>query len=279
MLSNAHIILLIFSVESAILVVFNLIALYFTIKNKSNLNRRCFNELLLQVIFSSHSLCGTMNLIYSTMILSGVKSEELKISLFLRDSVAGCAINVTFLLSLDRFLAIRKPFLYQRLGKRHASLALGVASFLVLGFCIFLYFSETVFYLSCTATVLGGFFILVSNALLYHSAKRQCEEISKTIVEQSVQIQRQKRNDMRRRKLKSLKICIYITASYFLTWCPLSVYIFLDLALKIANPQLNFLFHIIGFSNGIWDALIYYHLNRRKPRANTILSVTTMTRR
>ena len=172
MLSNAHIILLIFSVESAILVVFNLIALYVTIKNKSTLNWRSFNELLLQIIFSSHILSGTLNVVYSSLVLSGVPSEELKIPV-LRDSVAGCAITFTIVLSLDRFLAIRKPFLYQRLGKRHASLALGLASILVLGFGTFLYFSKTVFFLGCTFTVLGGFFILVSNALLYRSIEKK----------------------------------------------------------------------------------------------------------
>ena len=84
---------------------------------------------------------------------------------------------------------------------------------------------------------------------------------------------------MRKRKLKSLKICIYITASYFLTWCPLAFFIVIVLALEIDNNQLNYLFQIIGFSNGIWYALIYVYLNR-KPRTNSIVSTsTTMTRR
>ena len=280
MLSIGYIILITFFIESAALVVFNLVALYVTVKNKFTLNRRSFNELLLQVIFSSHVIVGTSNLVYSALVLSGISSEKLHFPLwvFIRDSAGAFAIVFTVLLSLDRFLAIRKLFLYQRLGKRHASLALGVTTFLLLGFCASLYVSKTAFFFGCSFVLLSGFFILASNALLYRSVRKQCEGIAQTIVVRSEKTQTQKRKDMRRLKLKSLKICIYITASYLLTWGPLAVYIVIDNILQINNLQLTLLSQIIGFSNGIWDALIYFYLNPRKSRV-TVSTVTTLSRR
>ena len=188
-------------------------------------------------------------------------------------------------LSLDRFLAIRKPFLYQRLRKPYAIAALCITLIIQIGLTVpfTLIFGRIVFYVGSVLVVLGGFFILVSNALLYRSAKRQCEEISKTIVDPSVKIQRQKRNDMRKRKLKSLKICIYITASYLLTckwapgqkiciyitasylltWCPLAIYLIFDVAFKLNNNLVFVIVQLIGFSNGIWDVLIYSRINNK----------------
>uniref|UniRef100_A0A7M5V582 G-protein coupled receptors family 1 profile domain-containing protein n=1 Tax=Clytia hemisphaerica TaxID=252671 RepID=A0A7M5V582_9CNID len=108
---------------------------------------------------------------------------------------------------------------------------------------------------------IGGLFILAANTMLYRSVKRQCQSIITTLVEPTEIEQQKRRNNIRKRQLRSLKICIYIAGSYLLTWFPLMVTVVLQIILEF-NKDIVFIMIILGFSNGIWDVVIYFHLNR-----------------
>ena len=262
MSSPSNTVLVFAFVESAVLTIVNISALN-ALKAKRRFLSSCrFKDVLLQILFATHMISGMMNLVLHILLLVGVPYKEILYLVFSRDCIGASTVLLTVLLSLDRFLAIRKPFLYQRLGKPHAVVTLCIAYCVLVGFCVSLKFTRTVFYFGSTFIVLGGSYILVSNIFLYQSVKRQCEEISRTIVDPSLERQTQKRNDMRERKLKSLRICIYITASYLLTWFPLAVYLVFDLTPQINDNTLFVIFQIVGFSNGIWDVLIYFFMNR-----------------
>ena len=251
----------IYCIESIIMVISNIFAIVIKLHLKNA--ERSFHGIVLLVLFVAHLISGIFNLVIAGIIIAGTDVENLDRRLTTsRDSVCGLEIMLTILLSLERFVAVRKPFLYENLTKFHAKCAFGVTMLVTIALSLLLFKTKKVYNLGYLITILGGLFIAVSNTLLYRSAKRQCEEISKTIVDQSEKAQTQKRNDMRKRKLKSLKICIFITASYLLTWFPL-VIVKVSKSLFDIETDLVFIFFMVGFSNGIWDVLIYFYLNQK----------------
>ena len=265
MSSKPHTSLLaIYLTESVILTLVNLIALY-AILNKRIL-KESFNNILLFILFTLHVLSGISNLANIAMILNGLDgSLGRQLVITARNSIGSAELLFTLLPSMERFVAIRKPFFYAQLGKKHALLFLGTSFLVLLSFWVALYYSSKAFLVGTTITIFGGIFIVVSNTLLYRSVKKQCRKISRTIVDNSLQRQKAKREDMKQRKLKTLKICIYITLSYLFTWVPLSVCIVVDLYVKF-EVTVIYIFQMFGFSNGIWDVIIYFFLHTKARR-------------
>ena len=258
-LSPHGIVSLAFSIELVILSLFNLLALYIMLLNREL--RRHFHDYLLMALFVSHLVCAIMNLAFMGMILA--KSfEGIDYVWKVRDGTAGFEFVFTILISIDRYFAIRRPFFYARLRKSHAILFVSLSMIAPILFGIWRFFSDVVYYIACLIAVLCGVFISISSILLYRSVKKQCEGIAKTIVETSDKTRKSSKNDLRRRKLKSLKICIYIAASYLFTWIPLITVSAVQLLFQFSGLY-PFGFQIVGFSNGIWDVLIYFYFNQR----------------
>ena len=203
---------------------------------------------------------------------------ENKLIAYLRDCVGCAEITFTFILALEQFVAVRQPFFYARLGKIHALLYLFVTCLIIIAFWIWLYLLKDIFFTVTTGLViLVGFFIFVANTILYKSVKKQCEKINGTIVGHLENKQTARRNRVKKRRLKSLKICIGITASYLLTWFPLSVFIVIDLHLKFSD-YLVYIFQIFFFSNGIWDVVIYFYCNKKARRKLLLMKTRTKNR-
>ena len=206
-------------IESIVIILLNLIAIITMLSLKSL--RKTFNDQLLLILFTSHLLAAILNIVCACVINHPIEIQS--IFWYVREIAVSFEIDYTILLSFERFLAIRKPFLYSRLGKSHAVQAILNPVFAVLGYAIWRYYSLTAYYIASIITISGGFAIFISNIFLYRSIQRQCEGITKTIIDSSEQVQSKKRESLKKRKLKSLKICIYITASYLLTWFPLMI--------------------------------------------------------
>ena len=250
-------------VECSIVTICNLAALLTIFKSKTL--RRLFNDYMLLCLFISHGLVGALNVVTVCMYWAGYPWSTTDYVIVTRDIVAGLEIYFTIIQSIERYVAIRKPFFYARLAKFHAILFLSVTSILPLAFCVGRIYTQATLIFGCLITILGGIFISATNIFLYRSVKKQCKEITKTIIDRSEQRQKDRRKVMRKRKLRSLKMCIYITISYLLTWCPLVVFAiahvmgWLDIYYITAAT-------LIGFSNGIWDVLIYFYFNEKARR-------------
>lgn len=210
----SHIIIFI---ESLVILLLNSIAI-FTISSIENL-RKSFSDRLLLILFTSHLLAAILNIMCAC--LTNYPIETQNIAWYVREIAVGLEINYTILISFERFIAIRKPFLYAQLGKTHAVSAILNHIFVVVCYATWRYFSMTAYYIASLITISGGLAIFISSIFLYRSVSRQCEGITRTIIDASQKVQIKKRDSVRKRKLKSLKICICITASYLLTWFPL----------------------------------------------------------
>ena len=248
---------LVFFTENLALVIINILASYIIITSKRL--RSLFNNLLLCMLFLTHVITGLFNIVRCFFLLRWVLDPEASnIIEITRDSFTALEIHLTILLSIERFFAIRKPFVYARLSKIHAGFSISVAVFFSLIFMINRIFWSESIAIATMFVFAGAVLITISNFLLYRSIKRQCHEIAATIVDRSNEQKLRKRKLIKDREMKSLKICLMIAVSYLLTWL-VSGYTVLQRVNKYEN--LKFVFAIIGFSNGIWDVLIFFHLN------------------
>ena len=255
---------LVFLIESLILIALNILAAY-VIATSARL-RSLFNNILLLLLFVAHTVTGVFNLLRCFFVLGWFTGETASNAItILRDAFTAVAVHFTVLLSMERFFAIRKPFVYARLTRKHAWLSIGVALMLSIVFVVNRIFLTNLAFLVATMFVFAGaIMITISNWLLYRSIKKQCCEIAATIVVASNEKKLMRRKLVKDREMKSLKICLMIAASYLLTWLVLmSGYTIIERVAseKQYTEHLSFIFAIIGFSNGIWDVLIFFHLN------------------
>ena len=255
-------------VGAIVMVLSSITALYVNFSSKS-LHRR-FNDHLLALLFITHTTTGVFNVLIPILIWHRQPWPLVDSVSAVRDCNACLEVTLTIILSIERYVAIRKPFFYARLGKFHAALFMTISMIFPLAFSIWRAFSMSVFFLGCLVTISGGIFISASNIYLYRSVRKQCKGINNTIVDRSENRAKDRKNELRKRKLRSLKICIYITVSYLLTWFPLVIVITLQVLLGI-DQNWTFIFAVIGFSNGIWDVLIFFHLNQKARKRLLVL--------
>ena len=255
---------LVFLIESLILVALNILAAY-VIFTSSRL-RSLFNNILLLLLFVAHTVTGVFNLLRCFFVLGWLTGETTSNAItILRDAFTTIEVHFNVLLSMERFFAIRKPFLYARLTRTHAWLSIGVALMLSIVFVINrIFLTNLAFLVAAMFVFAGAIIITISNSLLYRSIQKQCREIAATIVDASNEKKLMRRKLVKDREMKSLKICLMIAASYLLTWLVMmSGYTIIEQVVseKHYTEHLLFIFAIIGFSNGIWDVLIFFHWN------------------
>ena len=255
---NLKILYICFIVEGVLMIIFNLIALRVIIFLKRL--KTSFYSLTLALLFAAHLSTGTILLVKAILDLASVYADDMKLVEAVRDCSISLEVNFTILLSLDRFVAVRKPFFYAKLTTRHGLASIGGAFSLTTFFTIWRTISTKAYISAFFVTIFGAVLIVVSNFLLYRSVKRQCRQIASTIVDKSSRQQHDKRQDIRNRELRSLKVCLFIAISYILTWVPL---IIIQTIYK-NDPSMVLLakfFAILTFTNGIWDVSIFFALN------------------
>ena len=105
-------------IESWILFLTNLMALIVIFSSKKLRER--FNEKLILMLFNFHSLAAVFNITAIAHMWGGYTYRVRKQIWFIRDIFISLEVNITILLSIERFVAIRKPFWYATLNKQHA---------------------------------------------------------------------------------------------------------------------------------------------------------------
>ena len=189
-----------------------------------------------------------------------IMNEEIMLARNIRNACFPGELYFTLLMAGERYFAIKKPFLFAKLTRIHAVATICVIMCFTIGSTIWLLFSKLVMFLGAIITLLGGIFITGSSIYLYRSIKRQCHKIASTIVHQSSEMQSNKRKLIKQLELKSLKICCIISVSFLLTYIPLILHgIF---RLNVIPTNLDLLPSLVGHSNGIWDVLTFFYLNK-----------------
>jgi len=251
--------------EGLTICVLNTLAIFIILTSKSF--KLKFNNIITCLLFTSHLCCAAVNIAYTVsrlwLILPDYTTYYFR---YTRDAFLGAEVTFTVFLSIDRFLVIRKPFLYDRLNNKHAKMSILLFLVLILTFTVWNFLENTSANLFALSFVLiSSVFMMVSNTLLYRSVKRQCLNIASTIVHQSSEQKGKELGKLKRRQLKSLTICALIAATFLLTYLPLVFYACLRALVLIENSNTsiytNMALGAFGYSNGIWDVLIFLHLN------------------
>jgi len=248
--------------EGCALVVMNTVAiLVITTSKKMRTN---FNNVILCFLFIFHLCSGISIVVLAALrikLVYNVQNAEVILLKNIRNSCAPAEINFTLLMACERYIAIRKPFFYARLTRLHAMITISVSMCVSTGFIVWLHFSMWALFLGVGVTFLGAIFVTVSSIFLYRSIKRQCRSIASTIVHQSSELQSNEREVIKRRELKSLKICCIISISFLFTYIPLIMHGVFRIN---ADPTyLDLLPTLVGYSNGIWDVFTFFYVNER----------------
>ena len=149
-------------IESIVILLLNMIAIL-TMLSLKNL-RATFSDRLLLILFTSHLLAAILNIVCVCLVKYSIENQG--ILWYGREIVVSFEINYTILISFERFVAIRKPFLYSRLGKFHAVLAILNPIFVTLGYAVWRYYSMSAYFIGSVVTISGGLTIFISNILL-----------------------------------------------------------------------------------------------------------------
>ena len=244
--------------EGCLLVLINTIAILVIIKLT-----RTFNNILIGLLFLSHILTGVLN-VFSVVFEHEGDLERHLFSVTILHFFSGMEVVYTVTISLERFMAIGKPFLYKRLSKIHGACVIAAAPLGAAVYITCLHFSTTAYMAGFGIVILGAVLVTVSNIHLYRSVKGQCRRIKSLTKGNSYIEETQKKASVTKRQLKSLKICLFISVSYLFTWVPLTAYLLLT---KTVSGIVITLFpDVLAYSNGIWDVAIFFYLSKTARR-------------
>ena len=250
-------------------------------KNNNN-NLNYFADLLLALLFFTHALSGITNIVWLLLQhVFAMESLPMMIMDMLIHLVSGMVICNTIIISVDRFLAIQKPFLYQQKLQNRQCGVLTILTIVLLPTCFAMlrWVSNSIAYtFGYTFVLLGLVIVTVTNFFLYRLVKQQCHNIASLIVttspssnhdERHQNKAKQQKEALKKRQMKSLKVCSFIALTYLLTWVPLVTFLLAKESvpvLKQFNRNFIHVNEIVAYMNGFLDVFIYFYLNKQARR-------------
>lgn len=201
------------------------------------------------------------------------------VSSFVRFAFYTSACCYTFLLSMDRYLAIKKPFFYQTISKRFILITNITVILIAPTTAFFFAYDRYTIYFAVFLLVFVSLMLAVFNCVLYFELRKQFQSIRSTSVHKSTEQRKASAKDIKQRQLRALKICVFITVSYIVFWYPFTF----SAIFSTTSPQdakkvlLTNCLEVFGILDSVVDPLICIHLNKsvkRKIRSFFKLIVT-----
>lgn len=261
----------IYIVEQLVSLLFNLAAVYVlspSLKPLQN-EKKSFgklNGIFLLTLFAAHAVSCINGLpAMAVYIYNGTRiNPYTRSSLVMNEFIFIVEVLTTITLSIDRYLAIKKPFMYQNLTEKHAYLTISVILFLGVLHTIPAFLFETTYVAISSLIIIGCIAICICNYRLFAEVKQQCKQISTTIVHRDHETELQMKSKINMRLLKSLKMCLVFVLTFLMLWMPFLVIVVLTKK-KIMNNLIYKMMQLIAILNGIFDPLTFF-VFRRKAR-------------
>ena len=177
------------------------------------------------------------------------------------------------LVTLDRLLAMRYTFFYNRCSKRTCKVLICASLLTPAGFFVarILYNKDVnEYYMLSAVTLPLTILVIVTNFVTYNVVNRQICDIVRTIVaNKTVKDQILRRLWMR--KMRSATNCIFIVATTVIFFSPIQAVAILSLFCKsmVGDDVIIFLTHVAEMAvlmTTVKDALLYINLNREIKR-------------
>ena len=250
----------------------NLIIIIIILRKQKLYKSPCNKLLLLQLStnFMTSILC----------CLDAIIHWIFNIYLWSRSHVAGrtfmslftglCCVSFTGItfLTIDRFTAIKFPYVYNRINKMLPKLA--AISALLNGTTMFLihFFTNDKISLFISSIFLSFSIIVlcIFNFYIYRTVKEQFSKIFSTTVGASENGSKTLKKKLQQREMKSTRICLYVVVSYLFCWTPIGLDYLFRLILREKYMQtvpleVGMATLVLGVVNGIADPFIYTSLN------------------
>lgn len=227
------------------------------------------NSIFLLTLFVAHAASCINGLPAMVVyIYNGARTNPyIRSSLVMNELIFIIEVLTTITLSIDRYLAIRKPFLYQNLIKKHAYFTISMILFLGILHTIPAFLFETTYIAISFLIIIGCIAICICNYRLFKEVKQQCKQISTTVVHRDNETKLEMKNKINMRLLKSLKMCLVIVLTFLMLWMPYLVIVVLTKK-KIIKYFLYKMMELIANLNGIFDALTFFMF---RSQARTII--------
>lgn len=248
-----------------------------TVILKTPMLRRKVNNIILLLLLSCHifvnmevfSYCLTF-WIYKYQQQSYPPSWVGKIHTSIIVGAFNCESYSIVLITLDRFLPITRPFLYQRLRFKlplfgGISLALvGTVSIIYRQFLTSSSSTSAIVVVCCV--IISQVILCVSNFKIYRIVRRQFSQVKSITVAGDDEMKKKLEKDLLKREMIATNICRLIAATYILFTSPLWLDIvfsvlFSDFRDKMPHV-ISMLVTSFSFVNAIVDPWIYLRSNR-----------------
>ena len=163
-----------FLAEHLFIAVCNFASSIFILRTKDL--RRTFHYIVFALLFLSHLCYSVSYIIYACLVLTPKKHPTI-IDLFQKTAEVfyGLTSSFTFLLNLDKFLAIRFPFKYENFGKCERMSMIGLSCFSNIVFHTWSLYSKAAFIFAFVSIIIGILIITIVNLYLYRVVKCQCK--------------------------------------------------------------------------------------------------------
>ena len=261
MLSNWAIVYYANVTEGSLLILVNSIAVITILSSKKL--RRPFGNILLALLFIAHVICGILSVFFGIMEIGYRGHTMISTGLIIRDFFAGYEVIFTISMSVERFVAVNNPMFYDLLSKKHAIAFVVVVSSLPVVFVTWRVLSNAAFVAVFVVTFIGSVIITICNMYLYRSIKRHCHDISSKVVANSQVEELEKKLLIEKRKMKGLRTCVLISATYTICWVPIGLKFFIKFMLGIEKRAYwDAIFTFVAYFNGFQDVLIFFYIKK-----------------
>ena len=261
-------------IESYSIVIINSIAIYAVTRNTRS---KSICNMFLTGLFTSHFCTGiigsvvfTVEFVVNRSALNETNTyEKIITSLFCGSFIF--TYTCVALVTLDRLLAVRFLFRYERLNKKFVVCSYIIAIIIPIVYIIlthtgYISASYHVFVMTGCTVCIG---MAISNVIIYRQVRRQYLHILATIVAFDDIAQKAKEKRLRQRRLRSVRICVFIVCSFTLLWLPVGVwclilmYVFTDKRYYVWSPVFVYLLlNAFLYMNSMIDPIIYISINR-----------------
>eukprot|EP00111_Clytia_hemisphaerica_P000680 TCONS_00002007-protein len=116
-----------------------------------------------------------------------------------------------------------------------------------------------------TVVFFGAFVVALGNIKVYTTVRKQLRKIAATTVYRRQSMERSKElSSMKKKQMRSLLICTFISCSYIAFWVPFHIVLFIyDYELGSGEPAITYA-QVFGSFNALIDVCIYILLSKER---------------
>ena len=239
----------------------------------------------------SHFLAGVtgiMLFIYErtsglSVMLRSTENDFFVISKSLLDTALCSSFSSIVLVTFDRLITVRFPFIYQQLDRKK------IFTSFVLAFAIpFIFFvcavstriSSTIYLIYLVMIILTTSMVSISNYIIYRQVLVQLNSIKVNIVADNLTECEKHKKQLHLRQVKSTQVCLILASSFVFFWMPVCVNTMAVLFMgwerycQVAHMNLRVAAHAIAYCNSFFDPILYSYFT--KDIKNKIRRVTRL---